>query len=336
MRFTDLFLIIPPLIFFALLGPQVRRLGMARARALPRRAVVDVDRAASSAACSCPCARRSTSKRRAPSARATSGSSSSTCSRTRSGPIIVNATITVAVAILVETSLSFLGLGVQAPDTSLGKLISDNQQSATTRPWLFYFPGFYIILIALTVNFLGDGLRDAFDPTQRRVQGLMADILLEVADLSVDFPSDDGVVHAVRGVTYGLSSGEVLAIVGESGSGKSVSCLAIMGLLPKSARIQGSATYRGTELLGMKPKELNRIRGNRIAMIFQDPMTSLNPVYSVGWQLAEAVRAHHKDVSKSDAWTRAVDLLELVDIPNPQSGRRTTRTSSPAACASGR
>ena len=147
----------------------------------------------------------------------------------------------------------------------------------------------------------------------------MADILLEVSDLSVDFPSDDGVVHAVRGVTYGLSSGEVLAIVGESGSGKSVSCLAIMGLLPKSARIQGSATYRGTELLGMKPKELNRIRGNRIAMIFQDPMTSLNPVYSVGWQLAEAVRAHHKDVSKSDAWTRAVDLLQLVDIPNPQS-----------------
>jgi oligopeptide/dipeptide ABC transporter ATP-binding protein len=147
----------------------------------------------------------------------------------------------------------------------------------------------------------------------------MPDILLEVSDLSVDFPSDDGVVHAVRGVTYGLSSGEVLAIVGESGSGKSVSCLAIMGLLPKSARIQGSATYRGTELLGMKPKELNRIRGNRIAMIFQDPMTSLNPVYSVGWQLAEAVRAHHKDVSKSDAWSRAVDLLQLVDIPNPQS-----------------
>jgi peptide/nickel transport system permease protein len=86
------------------------------------------------------------------------------------GPIIVNATITVAVAILLETSLSFLGLGVQAPDTSLGLLISQNQQAASTRPWLFYFPGIFIIAIALSVNFLGDGLRDAFDPTQRRVR----------------------------------------------------------------------------------------------------------------------------------------------------------------------
>jgi oligopeptide/dipeptide ABC transporter ATP-binding protein len=147
----------------------------------------------------------------------------------------------------------------------------------------------------------------------------MPEVLLEVSDLSVDFPSEDGVVHAVRGVSYGLSSGEVLAIVGESGSGKSVSCLAVMGLLPKNAQIEGSARYRGTELLGLKPKELNKFRGNRIAMIFQDPMTSLNPVYSVGWQLAEAVRAHHKDVSKRDAWNRAVDLLQLVEIPNPQS-----------------
>jgi oligopeptide/dipeptide ABC transporter ATP-binding protein len=147
----------------------------------------------------------------------------------------------------------------------------------------------------------------------------MSEVLLEVSDLNVDFPSDDGEVHAVRGVSYGLSSGEVLAIVGESGSGKSVSCLAIMGLLPKTAKVRGSARYRGTELLGMKPKALNKIRGNRIAMIFQDPMTSLNPVYSVGWQLAEAVRAHHKDISRSEAWTRAVDLLDLVNIPNPQS-----------------
>jgi oligopeptide/dipeptide ABC transporter ATP-binding protein len=147
----------------------------------------------------------------------------------------------------------------------------------------------------------------------------MSEVLLEVSDLNVDFPSDDGEVQAVRGVSYGLSSGEVLAIVGESGSGKSVSCLAIMGLLPKTAKVRGSARYRGTELLGMKPKALNKIRGNRIAMIFQDPMTSLNPVYSVGWQLAEAVRAHHKDISRSEAWTRAVDLLDLVNIPNPQS-----------------
>jgi oligopeptide/dipeptide ABC transporter ATP-binding protein len=107
----------------------------------------------------------------------------------------------------------------------------------------------------------------------------------------------------------------VLAIVGESGSGKSVTSLAVMGLLPKSARISGSVTYKGRELLGLREKELASVRGREVAMIFQDPMTSLNPVYSVGWQLAEAVRAHH-DVAKAEAWTRAVDLLQLVGIPN--------------------
>ena len=150
----------------------------------------------------------------------------------------------------------------------------------------------------------------------------MAEPLLEVDNLTVDFPSDDGPVHAVRGVTYAVAPGEILAIVGESGSGKSVSCLALMGLLPKNAQINGSAKFKGQELLGLKPKEINKIRGNSVAMIFQDPMTSLNPVYTVGWQLAEAVKAHHPDASKSEAWRRAVDLLQLVDIPNPEGRAR--------------
>jgi oligopeptide/dipeptide ABC transporter ATP-binding protein len=141
------------------------------------------------------------------------------------------------------------------------------------------------------------------------------DPVLRVQDLSVDFPTDDGVVHAVRGVSYAVWPGEVLAIVGESGSGKSVSSLAVMGLLPKTAKISGSVKFQGRELLGLKPKELNRFRGKDLAMIFQDPMTSLNPVYTVGWQLAEAVRAHH-DVSKRAAFDRAVDLLQIVGIPN--------------------
>src|SRR3954449_438838 len=145
---------------------------------------------------------------------------------------------------------------------------------------------------------------------------MAGELLLEVTDLRVDVPSDDGVVHAVRGVSYGLSGGEVLAIVGESGSGKSVSCLALMGLLPKTARIQGSAVYRGVDLLSLKPKELNAYRGNRIAMIYQDPMTSLNPVYSVGWQLAEAYRAHRK-ISDREAWKRVLEILDVVGIPQP-------------------
>ena len=140
--------------------------------------------------------------------------------------------------------------------------------------------------------------------------------LLSVENLTVDFPSGDGAVHAVRGVSYELHPGEVLGIVGESGSGKSVTSMAVMGLLPKTARVSGSVRFRGEELLGKSDKELTRVRGKNIAMIFQDPMTSLNPVYKIGYQLAEAVRAHN-DVTRQQARKRAIELLDLVNIPQP-------------------
>jgi ABC-type dipeptide/oligopeptide/nickel transport system ATPase component len=124
----------------------------------------------------------------------------------------------------------------------------------------------------------------------------MPGTVLNVDNLTVDFPTKDGTVHAVRGVTADLSPGEVLGIVGESGSGKSVTAMATMGLLPKNAKVSGSVRFNDIELLGLKEKRLMPIRGKGIAMIFQDPMTSLNPVYSVGWQIAEAIRAHN-DVS---------------------------------------
>jgi oligopeptide/dipeptide ABC transporter ATP-binding protein len=139
--------------------------------------------------------------------------------------------------------------------------------------------------------------------------------VLEVRDLTVEFPTDDGIVHAVRGVSFALEPGEVLGIVGESGSGKSVTSLAIMGLLPSSARVRGEVGYRGRNLLRLNEKELTTVRGKQISMIFQDPMTSLNPVYTVGWQLQEAILAHQQ-FGKDNAWARAVDLLDLVGIPN--------------------
>jgi peptide/nickel transport system ATP-binding protein len=139
--------------------------------------------------------------------------------------------------------------------------------------------------------------------------------VLEVRDLTVAFPTDDGIVHAVRGVSFTLEPGDVLGIVGESGSGKSVTSLAVMGLLPKPARVRGEVNYRGRNLLKLGEKELTRVRGKQIAMIFQDPMTSLNPVYTVGWQLQEAILAH-QDIPKGQAWQRAVELLDLVGIPN--------------------
>jgi len=169
MRFTDLFLVIPPLIFFALLGNKFAGSGwLALALCLAAISWTSIARVVRGVFLSL------REKEYVEAARALGANDRRIIFRhllpNAIGPIIVNATITVAVAILVETSLSYLGLGVQSPDTSLGRLISDNQQAASTRPWLFYFPGLFIIIIALTVNFLGDGLRDAFDPTQRRVR----------------------------------------------------------------------------------------------------------------------------------------------------------------------
>ena len=140
--------------------------------------------------------------------------------------------------------------------------------------------------------------------------------VLEVADLTVRIPTEDGVVEAVRGVSFSIASGEVLGIVGESGSGKSMTALSIMGLLPRSAIATGSILYRGEELLGRSRSSLRHLRGNQLTMVFQDPMTALNPMYSVGWQVAEVVRLHQK-ANRVTASRRAEELLDLVGLPNP-------------------
>ena len=141
--------------------------------------------------------------------------------------------------------------------------------------------------------------------------------LLRVEDLRVEFPTEDGVVHAVDGITYELERGRTLGIVGESGSGKTVSSLTTLGLTrAHGARISGRILFEGRDLVGLSEDELRRIRGNEIAMVFQDPLSSLHPLYRVGAQLVEAVLAH-RDVSKASARERAVELLGLVGIPDP-------------------
>ncbi|TCK26531.1 peptide/nickel transport system ATP-binding protein [Pseudonocardia endophytica] len=155
------------------------------------------------------------------------------------------------------------------------------------------------------------------EPASEQTAPPDSDVLMTVSDLTVTFPSADGAVQAVRGVDYTLRRGEVLGIVGESGSGKSVTSMAVMGLLPRTATITGSIMFDGRDLLTLKEDELTKIRGERIAMIFQDPMTSLNPVYTAGYQIAEAVLAH-RDVSKAQARERAIELLRTVRIPNPE------------------
>jgi peptide/nickel transport system ATP-binding protein len=142
--------------------------------------------------------------------------------------------------------------------------------------------------------------------------------LLEVRDLKTYFRTDDGIVKAVDGVNFEIEKGKTLGIVGESGSGKSVTCLTIMGLNPKrSAITSGEALFKGEDLITMPSKRLRDIRGNDIAMIFQDPMTSLNPVHTIGKQLVEAIQLH-RDVSRKQAKARALELLKAVGIPRAE------------------
>ena len=146
--------------------------------------------------------------------------------------------------------------------------------------------------------------------------------LLEVADLNVTFDTGDVRVSAVRGTSYHIDPGEVVAIVGESGSGKTTAAMAVVGLLPEHADVSGSVRLHGDELLGLPDQAMSRIRGKSIGTVFQDPMSALTPVYTIGDQIAEAIKVHNREVSRAGARKRAVELLELVGIVQPQSRAR--------------
>ena len=150
----------------------------------------------------------------------------------------------------------------------------------------------------------------------------MSDPLLEVENLAVTFPTDGGDLYAVRGLSYHVAPREVVAMVGESGSGKSAAAMAVIGLLPSYATVTGSVRLSERELLGMSDADMSKIRGARIGTVFQDPMSALTPVYTVGDQIAEAITVHHGRVSKTDARRRAVELLELVGISQAETRAR--------------
>ena len=222
-------------------------------------------------------------------------------------PVIVSATLAVAQTILLEATLSFLGLGVQPPQASWGNMLNDAQSLTVIQamPW----------------------------PARRRrpaaVEGgpLMVESLpeplLQIEDLCVDFASEDGVVRAVDAVSYTVRPGEVLGVVGESGSGKSVTAMSVLGLIRPPGRISGGTVrFRGRDLRALSDKEMRTIRGGKIAMIFQDPMTSLNPVATVGAQIVEAIRLHRRDVGRAEAHARAVQLLASVGVPDPERRAR--------------
>jgi len=271
-------------------------------------------------------------------------------------PVI--ATLNASEAILMLAALGFLGFGIEpSAAAEWGYDLNKAMPDATNGIWWTgTFPGLAIVLVVLGVTLLGESLNDITNPLlrARAADGGASELEVELAedvapteveadvdaapvaasdghrqrtvlslsDLRITFGTDAGQVVAVDGVGFDVAPGEVVAIVGESGSGKSVTSRAVMGLLPNTAKVSGSAVLHTEdtserELIGMAPTQLRPIRGDEISMIFQEPGTALDPVRTVGWQLVEAIRAH-RDVSKSEARERAIELLEAVGLPDPQ------------------
>ncbi|MFY0633420.1 MAG: dipeptide/oligopeptide/nickel ABC transporter permease/ATP-binding protein [Vannielia sp.] len=255
-------------------------------------------------------------------------------------PVIVIAMSTTVGWMILETAgLSFLGLGSQPPDSDLGSMLGQARAAFTTHPHTSIIPGVMIFLIVMSVNLLGDGVRDALDPrlrsgalsrplpvTQvsksRALPAARAEApLLDIQELETQFHVGERVYEAVGKVSLSVKPGECLGIIGESGSGKSVTALSVTGLVasPPGVITGGAVRLDGQDLLSSGYEQLRSVRGNRIAYIFQDPLSTLHPLYTVGDQLAEAIRVHDGRVSRSAARARALELMKQVRIPNPES-----------------
>ncbi|HMR34319.1 MAG TPA: dipeptide/oligopeptide/nickel ABC transporter permease/ATP-binding protein [Geminicoccus sp.] len=251
------------------------------------------------------------------------------------GPVLVQLSLAVAAAIVLESGLSFLGLGVVPPAPSWGLMIGAARATMAQSPLLLLWPCLVLTATILIMNFLCDGLRDAVDPhpvpprsrempppPATQPGSAATDLVLDVRGLTVEIEAGGLTIRPVRDVTLQVAPGETVAIVGESGSGKSVTSLAITGLLPGSARaVAGAACLDGVDLLQLSEEEKRKLRGRDIAMIFQDPASSLNPVHTVGAQIVETILAH-RPVSRSTAWAEAVRLLARVGIPDPERRAR--------------
>ncbi len=249
-------------------------------------------------------------------------------------PVIVIAMSTTVGWMILETAgLSFLGLGSQPPRADLGSMLGEARGAMISAPHTSLVPGAMILLIVMSINLLGDGVRDALDPRLR--SGALArpmaatavdrdppppaqgEGLLRIDGLQTEFRMGARVGRAVGGVDLSLAPGECVGLIGESGSGKSVTALSVMGLVasPPGVITAGAVRLDGEDLLGASYGRLRALRGNRVAYIFQDPLSTLHPLYTVGEQLAEAIRVHHP-VSRAEAHARAVKLLDDVRIPN--------------------
>jgi peptide/nickel transport system permease protein len=251
------------------------------------------------------------------------------------GPVIVLGSLFAAVALLAQTGLAYLGLIVAPPEPSWGGMVGDGIANIITQPWLIIPPGIVMGLTIMAFGLLGDAVRDANAESwssapvrrarPRRVEaraaaaaGPASDALLSVENLTVTFPSPEGPVTAVEGVSFTIGAGETVGIVGESGCGKTLTAVSLLGLLPGQAEIaDGRIFFDGRDIAALPEAELRRVRGKGIGLISQEPMISLNPAFRVGWQLALAVRTHHGG-SRAEARARAVELLRSVHLPEPE------------------
>ena len=268
-------------------------------------------------------------------------------------PIIIQLALALGFALLTEAGLSFLGVGEQPPTPSWGGMLQEGFQFINTAPWALVFPGLAIMLTVLAFNLVADGLRDALgrerprgsspvSVEQESRRGPMARVraigrseeeappsgpaldaaLLEVDTLRIEFLTHGTWLPVVEEANFSVPRGKTLGLVGESGSGKTVSALAVMGLLPANvSRVTGSIRFEGQELTTISPSRMRQLRGNEVAMIFQEPMTSLNPAYTVGNQIAEQVRAH-REISRADAWKVAIEMLDRVEISHATTRAR--------------
>ncbi|MGP0029844.1 MAG: dipeptide ABC transporter ATP-binding protein [Acidimicrobiales bacterium] len=263
-------------------------------------------------------------------------------------PVIIQVALALGFALLVEAGLSYLGIGEQPPTPSWGGMLQEGFNFIDSAPWALIFPGLVIMFTVLSFNWVADGLRDSLgrerpkastafaaeEPTSRldRLLGRGPEpstpatsgpapeaALLTVEDLRIEFLTNGEWFPVMEEATFSVWRGRTLGLVGESGSGKTVSALAVMGLLPtKVSRVSGSARFLGRDLMRLNPGELRQIRGNEISMIFQEPMTSLNPAFTVGNQVAEQVRTH-RHLTRDESWKIAVEMLDRVEIPDAKN-----------------
>jgi peptide/nickel transport system permease protein len=250
-------------------------------------------------------------------------------------PLVVQMTYTFAMAILNESILSFLGVGIQIPTPSLGGMVADGRNYISIAPWIICFPGLMITWLVLSLDLLGNGLREIMDPKhiqcdyQKNVDigkssgsGIASDVtkqgLLRIENLSVVATDEKQTTELVSGVSLTVQNGETMGLIGESGCGKSITAMSVLKLTEPNVYIdKGRIDWRNISLSGLSEKGLRKICGKEIGMVFQEPMTSLNPFFTIKQQLAAPIKLH-LDLGKTDIHNRCIRLMQDVGIKDPE------------------